>query len=48
MSGFFFLVMAICVAIAFFGVLIAQRIDYKVMCKKYGKEEADEIMKRWI
>ena len=33
--------------IAFLLFLIAQWIDYKRDCKKHGKEEADEIRRRW-
>lgn len=32
---------------AFLLLLIAQWIDYKLMYKKYGKEEADEIIRRY-
>ena len=40
------------VAIAWAGAILllplAQWIDYKRDCKKYGKEQADEIWKRMI
>ena len=33
--------------VAFLLLPIAQWIDYKLMCKKYGRDEADEIMRRY-
>lgn len=33
--------------IAFLLLPIAQWIDYKRDCKKHGKEQADEIRRRW-
>lgn len=38
----------LCFPIAFLLVPIAQWIEYKLDCKKYGKEQADEIWKRMI
>lgn len=29
------------------GVIVANTVDYWIDIKKYGKEEADEIRKRW-
>lgn len=34
-------------AIAILLLPIGQWIDYRIMIKKYGKEEADEIARRW-
>lgn len=33
--------------ITFLFIPMAQWIDYKRNCKKHGKEEADEIRRRW-
>lgn len=34
-------------AVAFLLLPLAQWIDYRIMVKKYGKEEADEIARRF-
>jgi len=33
--------------VAFLLLPIAQWIDYKLMCKKYGRDKADEIMRMY-
>ena len=43
----FILIELACFPIAFLMVIVAQHIDYKHMCKKYGEKEAYEIMRRF-
>ena len=40
-------IVAIGWCIAFLMLPIGQWIDYKRDCKKHGKRQADEIMRRW-
>ena len=37
----------LCFGVAFMLLPIAQRIEYKVWVKKYGKEYADELQRRY-
>ena len=37
----------LCYAFAILLLPIGQLIEYKMLCKKCGKEEADEIMRRF-
>jgi len=37
-----------CIAMLFtFGFPLSEWLEYRALCKKYGKEMADEIMKRY-
>lgn len=43
-----FAIFAMGMGFGFLLVPIALHIEYKILCKKYGKEEADKIVKKWM